>query len=351
MAKTLNIVTNGSRGGLPVQNAGLKLSKIIALEKIEEHEQFKGLYSIDQNLLQRIAKDMERNRFDSSQPVHIWICTDYDGKEHFYLIDGYTRIAAAKMAGLPTVPYFEHKFESFEEAHRYALHLQVDRRNLEGSDLLRNIELLMGSTYIQNMKGNKNAAMGEMLGVSEKTVERAKFVEKNATEEQLKAIEEGEATINSTCDEIKSERKKQKTAIHDFDGLSDSLEDNSGQPKGLSISDHSDHIERPSHKLSKEEDSQRTMERKNSWESGYSEGFEKASVYIFSRLKSGAFMEEVESEISKTGKSYKELSSLVCAAETDSGEEFRDVNQLEFSIEDDSEKTDESFDSVFDIEI
>ena len=58
MAKTLSIITNSMNGGLPVQNQGLKLSKILAIEKIEEHERFKELYSIDEDLLNRIADDM-----------------------------------------------------------------------------------------------------------------------------------------------------------------------------------------------------------------------------------------------------------------------------------------------------
>ena len=295
MAKTLSIVTNGNKGSLPVQNAGLKLSKIIAIEKIEEHEKFKELYSIDDDLLIRIADDMKQNKFDASQPVHIWVCKDDGGAEHFYLIDGYTRIKAAKMADLPTVPYFEHSFASFEEAHRYALHLQVDRRNLSGMDLLKDIEELMGSDYIQNMKGNKNAAIGEMLGVSEKTVERAKFVEKNASEEQMEAIESGEATINSTYDELKAGQKKEKddrqpTVQNDdsdfdsFDDISDALEDNSDQPKGLVISDHSDHIERPTNKLSLEEDSERTRERRKAYELGFTEGFVAASLFSIGKF-------------------------------------------------------------------
>ena len=292
MAKTLSIVTNGNKGGLPVQNAGLKLSKIIAIDKIEEHEKFRELYSIDDDLLARIAEDMKQNKFDASQPVHIWLCKDEDGTEHFYLIDGYTRIKAAKMANLPTVPYFEHSFTSFEEAHRYALHLQVDRRNLESSDLLKNIEILMGSDYIQNMKGNKNAAIGEMLGVSEKTVERAKFVEKNASEEQMEAIESGEATINSTYDEIKAEQKKEKadrqpsvqeddSDFDSFDDISDALEDNSGNPAPISIRERK---EQHTNRLSAEEELERMKERRRAYESGFTEGFVAASLFSIGKF-------------------------------------------------------------------
>lgn len=69
MAKKLSIITAG--GNLPFANNGLKLSENILIEKIEEHEKFKSLFSIDKTLLDRIASDIEKNSFDSSQPVHI----------------------------------------------------------------------------------------------------------------------------------------------------------------------------------------------------------------------------------------------------------------------------------------
>ncbi len=58
MAKKLNIITAG--GNLPFANNGLKLSENILVEKIEEHEKFKNLFSIDKALLNRITVDMEK---------------------------------------------------------------------------------------------------------------------------------------------------------------------------------------------------------------------------------------------------------------------------------------------------
>lgn len=314
MAKKLSIITNGTNGDLPVQNQGLKLSKIIAIEKIEEHEKFKALYSIDENLLNRIADDMKANKFDASQPVHIWLVADDDGTEHFYLIDGYTRLKAAKIAGLLTVPYFEHHFDSFEEAHRYALHLQTDRRNLDGADLLRNIEELMGSDYIKNLPGNKNAAIGELLGKSEKTIERAKFVETNATEEQLADIESGEKSVNETFNEIKAERKKKadskdsdrQMSVQDdeesetdtFDDISDALEDSSGNPHGLTITDHSDGIERPYKAPFEEDDTDRWIKEKNiqveeARKEGFADGFYKALMFSLGEVLKGRTPKEI----------------------------------------------------------
>lgn len=332
MAKKLNIITAG--GNLPFANNGLKLSENILVEKIEEHEKFKNLFSIDKALLNRITVDMEKNNFDSSQPVHIWVTKGDDGKEHNYLIDGYTRVAASKMAGIKMIPYFKHTFETFEEAHRYALHLQTDRRNLNGIDLLKNIQELMGSDYIQSLEGNKNEAIGKELGVSEKTVERAnkvnsmasdeqieriengeaspnqiyneiinqETVDEEATDEQRERIESGEATVKDICKEIKADKKSRKASkkksTDKDDDISESLSTNEGTPAGLNFN-HSDGIERPSYRLSPEEDSERTKERKAAYEAGLKKGSELAyEIYdfILSEIESGKTTEEIRND-------------------------------------------------------
>lgn len=330
MAKKLNIITAG--GNLPFANNGLKLSENILVEKIEEHEKFKNLFSIDKALLNRITVDMEKNNFDSSQPVHIWVTKGDDGKEHNYLIDGYTRVAASKMAGIKMIPYFKHIFETFEEAHRYALHLQTDRRNLNGIDLLKNIQELMGSDYIQSLEGNKNEAIGKELGVSEKTVERAnkvnsmasdeqieriengeaspnqiyneiinqETVDEEATDEQRERIESGEATVKDICKEIKAEKKSRKASKKKSsdDDISESLSTNEGTPAGLNFN-HSDGIERPSYRLSLEEDSERTKERKAAYEAGLKKGSELAyEIYdfILSEIEGGKTTEEIRND-------------------------------------------------------
>lgn len=340
MAKKLNIITAG--GNLPFANNGLKLSENILIEKIEEHEKFKSLFSIDKTLLDRIAGDMAKNSFDSSQPVHIWVTRDENGTEHNYLIDGYTRVAASKMAGIKMIPYFKHTFESFEEAHRYALHLQTDRRNLNGIDLLKNIQELMGSEYIQGLEGNKNEAVGKELGLSEKTVERAnkvnsrangeqierikkgeaspnqiyneiveqETVDEEATEEQLNRIESGEATVKDICKEIKAIKKSQKAPKNkgtDSDDISDSLSDNSGTPQGLNFN-HSDGIERPSYTVHPEDETDRWLKEKNiqveaAKKEGYAAGLKKGSdlayeiyEYILSEIEKGKNSEELRND-------------------------------------------------------
>ena len=299
MAKTLNILKAGS--SVPFADNGLKLSKSIKISEIEYHEDFKSLFAIDENLLKRITDSMLENKYDNSQPIHIWVYTDETGITHLYIIDGHTRLKAAEQAGFETVPYYEHKFESFEEAYKYVLSLQVNRRNLEGGELLRNISKLYGTEFIQNTEGKKSEAIAGILGVSDRTVEKGLYVNENADEETLEKIESGELSVNKAYKQTKAKEKKQEQSsevcedIDSFDGIediSDSLDDNSGNPRGLNFN-HSDGIERPNNKLSPEEDSERTRERKQAYLQGLSEGFYKALVYACAEIAKGRTPEQV----------------------------------------------------------
>ena len=295
---------------------------------------------------------MTKNGFDNSQPVHIWHVIDDNGNEHFYLIDGYTRLAALKELGMETVPYYEHKFADFEEAFSYGLGLQVNRRNLSGPELLKNVSKLLGTDFVQNAEGKKSEVIADVLGVSDRTVEKAIAVSEEADEETLAKVESGELSVNKAYKQTKEKARKAKA---DDEELSDSLSDNTGNPSGLNFN-HSDGIERPTYKLSPEEDNERTRERKTANELGFIDGFLQAADYIFSQLRNNVFMEEIEKEISKAKKDYEKLSALVSISEESVIDEDDDGPELDFgdksentSAEQDQDLTDDDSDDAFNL--
>ena len=305
MAKRINILSAG--GEIPFADNGLKLSKSIRISEIEYHEDFKSLFAIDENLLKRITDSMLETKYDNSQPIHIWAYTDETGTCHKFIIDGHTRLKAAEQAGFETVPYYEHNFETFEEAYKYVLGLQVNRRNLDGGELLRNISKLYGTDFIQNAEGKKSEAIAEILGKSDRTVEKGLYVIENADEETLAKIDSDKLSVNKAYKQLKAEGKavapKQIKPNDDFeedfdpfedniDDLSESLNDNEGNPRGLNFN-HSDGIERPDYKLSPEEDDERTRERRSAYLQGFSEGFYKALVFACAEISKGKTPEEV----------------------------------------------------------
>ena len=310
MAKRINIL--GAGPAVPFADGGLKLSKSIKISEIEEHPDFKSLFKIDDELLKRITNSIDDDGFDNSQPVHIWKVTEVDGTVHYYLIDGYTRIKALKQLGYETVPYFEHNFKTFEEAYKYVLGLQVNRRNLESSELLRNVSRLLGTDFVQNAEGKKSEIIAEVLGVSDRTVEKAISVSENADEETLAKIESGELSVNKAYKQEKAKKKAERNVSPEeeelpppfpemegimSDDLSDALEDNEGNPGALSFI--TEHPSEDVHKLTPEEDVFRTIERKNAYEMGLKKGSDLAYEiydYILSLIDEGKSAEEIRED-------------------------------------------------------
>lgn len=310
MAKRINIL--GAGPAVPFADGGLKLSKSIKISEIEEHPDFKSLFKIDDELLKRITNSIDDDGFDNSQPVHIWKVTEVDGTVHYYLIDGYTRIKALKQLGYETVPYFEHNFKTFEEAYKYVLGLQVNRRNLESSELLRNVSRLLGTDFVQNAEGKKSEIIAEVLGVSDRTVEKAISVSENADEETLAKIESGELSVNKAYKQEKAKKKAERNVSHEgeelpppfsekegimSDDISDALEDNEGNPGALSFI--TEHPSEDVHKLTSEEDVFRTIERKNAYEMGLKKGSDLAYEiydYILSLIDEGKSADEIRED-------------------------------------------------------
>jgi len=93
---------------------------------------FSGLFTISQSVVDAIAADMVLNGYDDSAPIVLW-----DG----IVVDGHTRLQAAKQAGLKEVYVFDdYDFKDENKAIEYAIHNQKDRRNLSDGALLELVE-------------------------------------------------------------------------------------------------------------------------------------------------------------------------------------------------------------------
>ena len=112
MAGKLNFLTAGTN--LPLADGNVKTSKMVLIEKIEEYEKFKDLFSMDLEVLERIKMSLKDKGFDEKQGgLHVW-----KKEGHLFLIDGYTRLRACKEVGITMVHVSEHCFESEEEAYK-----------------------------------------------------------------------------------------------------------------------------------------------------------------------------------------------------------------------------------------
>ncbi|MGQ9689194.1 MAG: hypothetical protein ACUVXF_10470 [Desulfobaccales bacterium] len=198
-------------------------------EQIKTADPFASLFAINPQDLDGVQEDMLKNGFDGSQPLTIWA-------EQAVLIDGHTRLAAAKNLGLEEVPVYEKSFADEDAALAYGIHAQRNRRNLTAAAFLRCVKAL-GSRrerggdhksleYHANSKAQScafdpgkvakapNGAIGKsaediakLIGTSTRKVEQARTVLTHAPKEVIAAVKAEKMSVNRAYQEIMASRK------------------------------------------------------------------------------------------------------------------------------------------------
>lgn len=164
-------------------------------------EPFRSLFQRSPTMVETIAADMRANGFDLAYPIVTW---------NGVVVDGNTRLAAAKAAGLDDIPGVDHHFPDETAALEYAIRSQVHRRNLTEKELFRcqgELDKLkdMGRPPAKEVAqgcatsdpGKSAVTTAATLGVSPRKVEQMRTVRARATPEVRAAVESGDMTINA----------------------------------------------------------------------------------------------------------------------------------------------------------
>ena len=204
---TFNTITNSIKNMIEnIQKADQK--KNLKIKDITLIPEFEKLLAMDDSVVNAMTESMKTEGFKPGHELHIWA---HDGK--FILIDGHTRRQCAIKAGLTSVPCIIHHFDTLEDAKKFAICEQTDRRNLSGEALLQavaNFNFEKGKGNSGEEKGKASEIIGKQLGVSSKTVEKARVVLKEASEEQKEAIRKEELSVNQVYNQIRAKNPTEK---------------------------------------------------------------------------------------------------------------------------------------------
>lgn len=188
------------------------------VDEIRTVSPLKDLFGIRQTVLDAITSDIQKNGFDNTQPLILWL-----GNKRT-LVDGHTRLEAARLAGLKKVPVMFKDFTDEAAALKYAIKCQRNRRNLTAAEIMACIaevdklkdkggdkgnQYTGGKVAIAPCGANGKSAQdtAEVVGVSPRTVERARTVIDSATPEIKQAVESGDMTINAAYNATVAARK------------------------------------------------------------------------------------------------------------------------------------------------
>ena len=294
-------------GGKPANTSSYSTGfEKIPLEKIIEDSRgdFVELFPFDQEQAAKIQQSIEEKGYDKTQVIHVAkILEEPETLEAPIRIDGAHRTWAAQHAGIAEVPVYIHTFETRTEALIYAYELQLNRRNLAAHEklaALRKLDSLKspGKKAEDNDEpfGKSSEDLAKIIGESPRTVERMRRINNSGDEQLIAATESGEKSIYGAEQELIKKRKAEKKAQEEEDnGHGDDYEilsETEGNPRPV-VFNYSDGIERPTNKLTAEQDNERTRERRIAYLEGFSDGFSRALIFACSEIAKGRTAQEV----------------------------------------------------------
>jgi ParB family chromosome partitioning protein len=162
------------------------------------------LFKMSDNTREIIAQDIKERGFDKGQPLSLW-----KGKN--IVLDGHTRLAAAKEAGLEEIPVVEREFEDKEDAILYTFERQVIRRNLTADEIITAVEM-MPETRSRKGQGRTAAQLAERLKVSEAHIYQIRAILKKAAPEEIDAVRTGKTSVKETYLKINPPKPREQDA-------------------------------------------------------------------------------------------------------------------------------------------
>jgi ParB family chromosome partitioning protein len=193
---------SGFAGGMGATAGGSVMARMMRVEEIGVDPALSGVFKINGAVLEEVSESMKESGFDRSEPLVLW-------KGRGVVVDGHTRLAAAKAAGIVDAPVVEKEFEDLNEAVLYAVRRQTDRRNLTQAEIYA-MATELRPKLIKDGSGRAAEKLAKLLNVSRSTVEHARVVEARAEEEVKEAVKSGGMSINQAYGTVRERKEPEK---------------------------------------------------------------------------------------------------------------------------------------------
>lgn len=211
---------------MPNQEFTEPLVADLPIGSISVNPQISSLFTRRDELITSLAESMKADGFQPYKPI---IITCY--KNNLIVVDGHTRLEAAKKAGLQTIPtVLIKKHNSIEDIELRSTLEQTQKRNMTGSDELVAVKVLIKhaarlakerqgkkSTSFQNCNevGTANQTVARWLNMSASKVAMLKRIAESATDEIFLKIKNEELSVNQAynfiCENERAANKEKDT--------------------------------------------------------------------------------------------------------------------------------------------
>lgn len=186
------------------------------ISQIKLSKVFRELFPLDDYLVIVIKESIQKDGYDSSQPVVLW-------KEKRILVDGHIRLEAAKRANLKDVPVVLRDFKDEDAAIEAAILYQRNRRNLTDAELFRVSEFLdkrrkrggdhksqEAKSISRNQEIDTSETTGQILGIGKNKISQIRAIRDYGSDDTKQEVMQDKKSINKAYEEVREERQIKK---------------------------------------------------------------------------------------------------------------------------------------------
>jgi len=189
---------------IPTRDSAIEITHV-PIDSLKTEPPFNELFAIDSEVRERIYADMKRRGYLPYEPIRTW---------NDIVVDGHTKLLAARKAGIKTVPVVRLSFASVDEALDDAIAAQTVRRNLRDADYLKLVEKVDQRQGRGGKRGDQQRTSGEVfasatetaqkLSISKTRVENARAVLDAENETIRKAVEDGTLSLHRAAQQARA---------------------------------------------------------------------------------------------------------------------------------------------------
>ena len=187
-----------SKGSISIYSVDINTIKI--------SPKLQALFPLVPSVVEDIKKSILERGFDMRLPIRV--------SSDNYLIDGYHRLRAMQELEYKKIKIVKEDTNySEDKLVEISIRANLKRRHLSSGDILKWVRYFdekkqeSGAPHGALAEGKTSEVVAEEIGISARTVERARAVDKNAPEEVKNAIANGEMTINRAYVQIKKQEQ------------------------------------------------------------------------------------------------------------------------------------------------
>ena len=209
--------TNSWKGESGMETDKFVQSKVIQMpiDELKMAQPFCEVFEIRETDLRQVMDAIRKNGFDTLYPIVVW-----EGHDNV-VVDGHTRLIAARQLGYATVPVVSRSFSDEEAALQHTITAQRVRRSLSQAELMKCVTMLRekiaagkrersvkGLTPVP--QGRSTQVIADAVGSTRGTVDKIERITRHGDPKLIDAVRKEELSINQAHEIVKLDDRRKK---------------------------------------------------------------------------------------------------------------------------------------------